>query len=261
MIKIRSSLLAVFACFYLSCASAVNSLAYKFSSFTVPDADAAADDLLRYSPGIDISDTPSSWLTTFATSEDNVRAIRLNYDNDNFADVYFVDGDNNQAAHFNAQIGASSTYAEDDWTWWQDWHLAYTTDDYDTVATRLFQDKHKFVNRGSIYIPLADSGVVLQVLSSTPATIYWTEPFLFCRPTTNEINGAMPYLPTNVTDVSLLPSPTSLPSSLSIGSTPKTWTLTRTPTASAPKSSGSAILQTSQFTSLSSTSRGRERCW
>ena len=194
-------------------AAALPDMTYRFASFATPEPEAAAKFLARYTGGRALH---RSEFLAFGGDAPSTRlaGVRLPYANGKaFSDVYFrwdaaADGAD-AASSFSAALAAQHTFAQDDWSWWQDWHLAFTTEAHqiDAIAARLLKDGVPFVNRGSLYFQLP-GGLTVQVLGDP--TVYWTEPFLFCRETTDATTGKMVPYPTNVTDVDTLP-PAPLP--------------------------------------------------
>jgi hypothetical protein len=135
-----------------------------------------------------------------------------------WSDVYFVRDDSlpSRASMdpqaFSAQVAATHSMANDDWDWWQDWHLAFAVADIDAVATRLLKHEVPFVSRGSIYFAIPGTAVTIQVLGAGSGEVYWAEPFLFCRETTDGAAApgggtaaASPRYPLNTSDVIALP--------------------------------------------------------
>ena len=185
---------------------ALPALSYRYASFSVPEPDTTAAFLARYTGGRILA---RSEFLAYADDKANVllAGVRLPYGTA-YSDVYFrwdgaaVGAD--AARRFSAALQAQHTFAQDDWDWWQDWHLAFRVADthIDAVATRLLKDSVPFVNRGSLYFMLP-GGLTVQVLGH--ATVYWTEPFLFCRKTDDATTGRMRPYATNVTDVGALP--------------------------------------------------------
>lgn len=129
------------------------------------------------------------------------------------SDVYFVN-DGSDVGDFSTKIYQGLTMAQDDWNWWTDWHLAFSVDDIDSVAARLFADDVPFVNRGSLYFVIPGTSITIQVLG-TPS-IYWTEKFLFCRLTTDDTTGKFKPYKTNVTQYQVGQLPSFIPSHQSL---------------------------------------------
>ena len=194
-------------------AAALPPMEYRYASFGVPDPAATASFLLRFVNATRITDDPSLWLRADVAPASTLEALRLPYaDGAAYSDVYLeLDATlppSGGVAQFADALEATHTMAQDDWDWWLDTHLAFSVADLDGVAARLLRANVPFVNRGSVYF-VAPGGVVVQVLGEP--SIYWTEPFLFCRRTADATTGAMRPYALNVTDVGALPAPAALP--------------------------------------------------
>ena len=194
-------------------AAALPPMEYRYASFGVPDPAATASFLLRFVNATRITDAPSLWLRADVAPNSTLEALRLPYaDGAAYSDVYLeLDATlppSGGVAQFADALEATHTMAQDDWDWWLDTHLAFSVADLDGVAARLLRANVPFVNRGSVYF-VAPGGVVVQVLGEP--SIYWTEPFLFCRRTADATTGAMRPYALNVTDVGALPAPAALP--------------------------------------------------
>jgi len=204
----------------LFCAAAAElpPLYYRYASFAVDDPNEAARFFSRYTGAKVIS---SDQFLIDATPAAQVVGVRLPFQG-KFSDVYFQNDTSLPAgdmslASFARKIATTHSMAQDDWDWWQDWHLAFSVDDLDAVALRLMKDDVPFVSRGSLYFAIPRTGLIIQVLGD--ATVYWKEPFLFCRETSEEVTAKMKPYTLNVTDLGSapdLPLPEFVPSHQSL---------------------------------------------
>jgi len=187
--------------------SSLPALTYRYASLAVPNATVAADFFKRFT-GAELVPR-SSFL--IEAGETEVVGCRLYYaDRQQYSDVYFQStaGSSLPGAEsistFSELVSKGHSMANDDWDWWQDWHLAFYVSDLDAVALNLMKNDVPFVSRGSLYFEIANTGLIIQVLGN--ATVYWKEPFLFCRKTDNAGTGRMQPYKINVTDISSVPS-------------------------------------------------------
>jgi len=192
--------------------SSLPPLAYRYASFAVPNPEEAASYFERYTGADRLAE--SDYLLGPRGEAAKVAGCRLSFPS-GFSDVYFQNDPSlpyaSETDEFASLVARTHSMANDDWDWWQDWHLAFVTTDIDAVAMRLMKDGVPFVSRGSLYFTLPTTGLIIQVLGGP--SVYWKEPFLFCR-RTDEITAAMKPYPLNVTDISAYPSPESLPALL-----------------------------------------------
>jgi len=194
-------------------------LNYRYSAFAVPNPDEAVEFLLKYISGHRIQ--PGEFLPKPLCDSPEagcwkIQGIRIPYNQGaSFADIYFIneslpENPELPLADLIHRLEAVHTFAQDDWDWWQDWHLAYHVSDLDAVATRLMKDGIPFVTRSiSFYFLIPGTSVVIQVLGEH--NHYWTTPFAFCRHTGDDTTRYLPRYAQNVTNVDVLPYPDTLP--------------------------------------------------
>uniref|UniRef100_A0A7S2TQH9 VOC domain-containing protein n=1 Tax=Lotharella oceanica TaxID=641309 RepID=A0A7S2TQH9_9EUKA len=196
-------LLAASSLFFIATAE-LPPLYYRYASFGVENPKAAAQFFSRYTGGEVIS---REQFLIEPTPNSQTVGVRLPFEG-KFSDVYFQNDTSLPAgdmilSSFARKIATTHSMAQDDWDWWQDWHLAFSVDNLDAVALRLMKDNVPFVSRGSLYFTIPRTGLIIQVLGD--ATVYWKEPFLFCRKTSEELTGKMQPYTLNVTDLSTAP--------------------------------------------------------
>eukprot|EP00947_MAST-08B_sp_MAST-8B-sp1_P004565 g4565.t1 len=215
---------ALATCCYFFCVAAAAAaastplprLSYRYAVFAVPDPAAAASFMVEFTGAESISHNRSQWQLSDASAggrSADVSAVRLYFGGDDnkaaWSDVYFtrdpsLPGDREVQA-FTERVAATHSWANDDWDWWQDWHLAFSVTDIDAVAAKLLKANVRFVSRGSIYFPIPGTAVTIQVLGHGSGGVYWAEPFLFCRHTSDEGTGrAKPYA-INTSDITAMP--------------------------------------------------------
>merc|ERR1711953_935720 len=193
-------------------------LNYRYSSYAVPNPLEAVTFIEKYITGF-ILQQDELLIKPLASNTDvsEIYGIRIPYNKgETFADIYFVreDGlpENPRLTleDFIERLEMAHTFSQDDWDWWQDWHLAFHVDDLDAVATRLSKDGIPFVTRSiSFYFKIPGTPVIIQVLGEH--NYFWTTPFAFCRQTGDDTTRYLPRYDQNVTDIGSLPYPSVLP--------------------------------------------------
>merc|ERR1712180_426378 len=92
--------------------------------------------------------------------ESEIRGIRIPFNQGaSFADIYFIketelpENPELPLDDFIKKVESAHSFAQDDWDWWQDWHIAYHLDGagLDKVATRLMKDGVPFVTRSKSF--------------------------------------------------------------------------------------------------------------
>jgi len=178
----------------------------RFASFTVPHPELSVSFLTKYLGGTRL--THEEYIA-FTHAELNVHVEAARFAN---YDVYFWYDKQalprGAAASFANLVESSHSMVQDDWDWWQDWHIAFRTKNLDAVALRLMKDGIPFVSRNSGIYFTVPGGITIQVNGRFKT--FWTEPFLFCRRTTNEIASVMAPYPLNTTDFATAPLPVLL---------------------------------------------------
>jgi len=180
-------------------------LIYRYASFEVPNPLEAASFFAKYT-GAKLMRSNEDFLIG---DSGNATVVGCRVPSVNgYSDVYFQHDSSlpgcDHAMDFAARVAKTHSMANDDWDWWQDWHLAfYAIDGIDSIALRLLQDNVPFVSRGSLYFTIPTTGLIIQILGDP--TVYWKEPFLFCRHTDDRITGQMTPYPLNVTDIASTP--------------------------------------------------------
>merc|ERR1719189_607989 len=193
-------------------------LNYRYSSFAVPSPNEAVEFLSKYITGYVLKPEEILAKPLSSNPEDSeIQGIRIPYnEGTTFADIYFIkenglpENPELPLEDMIQRIESTHTFAQDDWDWWQDWHIAYHVTDLDAVATRLMKDGVPFVTRSiSFYFLIPGTSVVIQVLGEH--NYYWTTPFAFCRQTGDDTTRYLPRYAQNVTNIEALPYPISLP--------------------------------------------------
>jgi catechol 2,3-dioxygenase-like lactoylglutathione lyase family enzyme len=164
---------------------------YRFTSFAVTDPEASAAFVRRYLGATPLE--PSEYIVHRQVGQRAiVRGVRFPYGNDAVSsshDVYFIsedpavpDGGFSIADWERDRQALHHFELEDQWDWWQDWHLCLHVDTPDPVAELLLAEGIEFITRStSLYVEVP-GGLVFQVLGRA-MSVAWTEPFLFCRRT------------------------------------------------------------------------------
>jgi len=196
-------------------------LNYRYSTFAVPNPTEAIEFLSKYVNGYILQ--PEEFLAKPLSpnpEQSEIRGIRIPYNGlySKFADVYFVketglpENPELPLDDFIQRLEQAHTFSQDDWDWWQDWHIAYHLDEdgLDKVATRLMKDGIPFITRSiSFYFAIPGTPLIVQILGSH--NYYWTTPFAFCRQTGDDTTRLLPRYAQNVTNVEALPYPETLP--------------------------------------------------
>jgi len=193
-------------------------LDYRYSSFAVPNPNEAVEFLSKYISGY-ILMPEDILIKSLSGDESEIRGIRIPYNQGaSFADIYFIketklpENPELPLDDFIKKVESAHSFAQDDWDWWQDWHIAYHLDGagLDKVATRLMKDGVPFVTRSiSFYFMIPGTSVVIQILGTHQD--YWTTPFAFCRQTGDNTTRFLPRYAQNVTNIEALPYPTEFP--------------------------------------------------
>merc|ERR1712241_380828 len=193
-------------------------LSYRYSSFAVPYPDEAIEFLSKYISGY-VLKPEEILIKSLSTEDSEIRGIRIPYNQGTtFADIYFIketrlpENPKLPLEEFIQKVESAHTFSQDDWDWWQDWHIAYHLDGVglDKVATRLMKDGVPFVTRSiSFYFMIPGTSVVIQILGNHKD--YWTTPFAFCRQTGDDTTRFLPRYDQNETNIHALPYPTKIP--------------------------------------------------
>ncbi len=172
---------------------------YRYTSFAVTAPEASAIFVQRYLGATPLQ--PSEFVAHRRVGpKATVRGVRFAYDDGEASsshDVYFIsdnftlaDGGLSVATWEREREAVHHFELEDQWDWWQDWHLCLRVDTPDPVAELLLADGIDFITRStSLYVEVP-GGLVFQVLGRTLSAA-WTEPFLFCRRTDERTVAAL----------------------------------------------------------------------